>query len=249
VTFINHATVLIEAGGSTFLTDPVYSLSISYFIIRLRRPGVRLRDLPPIDFVLLSHGDYDHLNLKTLRRLRRRHQSVVLTPSGIGDYAHRAGFSQVVEMQWGERFERDDVGITCVPAKHANHRFPWSGKNSFCCGFTIEAGGKCVYFAGDTGYSEHFKTLGDKQRIDVALLPIGAYKPYEWFKDIHLNPATAVQALIDLNARYLVPIHWGTFKISDEPMAEPPQFLQTEAHKRGIGDRIKILHNGDLLLF
>jgi hypothetical protein len=112
------------------------------------------------------------------------------------------------------------------------------------CGYILRSTDCTVFFSGDTGYGTFLKDIGSRFSIDIALLPIGAYKPYKWFKNIHLHPTTALQAFLDLNARHLIPIHWGTFKISDEPLAEPPLLLAKEAERLGVQDRVHILPNG-----
>jgi L-ascorbate metabolism protein UlaG (beta-lactamase superfamily) len=249
ITFINHATVLLQLDGICILTDPIYSLTVSYLFPRLQKPGIAFGDLPPIDYVLISHNDYDHLNLKTLRRLRRKRASTILFPNGLGSFGHRTGFQDVVEMNPWEEFERGRLKITCVPAKHLSKRRPRDRRGSACCGYVIQANSRTVYFAGDTGYADFFRELGQRYTIDVALLPIGAYKPHGWFKDIHLNPHTAIRAFIDLQARHLIPIHWGTFWISDEPMIEPPILLREEAERHGIQRGVHILRNGEQFLF
>jgi L-ascorbate metabolism protein UlaG (beta-lactamase superfamily) len=249
ITLINHATVLIQLGGINILTDPIYSWTISYMFPRMQKAGIPLRDLPHIDHVLVSHSDYDHLNMKTLRRLRRRGGSTIILPKGIGSYGHRAGFPRVIEMNYWETFEDGGVKITSVPAKHVSKRKPVAADTNACAGFVVEADNRSVYFAGDTAYAEFFKEIGSRYKIDVALLPIGAYKPEKWFKNLHLHPVTALQAFQDLRARHLVPIHWGTFWISDEPMEEPPQKLRAEAQRCSVQDGVHILRNGESFQF
>ncbi len=245
ITFINHATVLVELGGATILTDPVYSFSISYFLPRLKRPGIPFDSLPSIDIVAVSHNHYDHLNFRTLRKLGRRDHPSMVVSSGDGRYARRLGFDPIHELQWWESVKEGNVRITCVPARHASGRTPWNRGRSKASGYVFEADGKAVYFSGDTAPGYFFSDIGKRFSLDVALLPIGAYKPLEWFKDIHLNPSTAIEAFRLCKANVLIPIHWGTFKISDEPMSEPPQLLREEAQRAGLSDRVKILENGE----
>jgi L-ascorbate metabolism protein UlaG (beta-lactamase superfamily) len=247
ITIINHATVLIQLDGINILTDPIYSRTVSFLFPRLQPAGIRLQDLPPLQVVLVSHSDYDHLNLKTLRLLSHRHRAPLILPAGLGSYGRSAGFGEVVETTVWQSFERDGVRITHVPAKHLSKRRPGDASSSACAGYVIQAGRHTVYFAGDTAYDSFFAEIGKRFTIDVALLPIGAYKPERWFKNLHLHPATALQAFIDLRARHLVPIHWGTFWISDEPMAEPPQLLRAEAEKHGCAEAVHILRNGESL--
>ena len=244
ITFINHATVLIQLNGTTILTDPVFSFSVSYFLPRFKKPGIALKDLPPVDIILISHNHYDHLNLRSLRRLARRSSSRVVLTRGNASYARRAGFTDITELDWWEEAQLEEIVVTCVPAKHFSGRKPWDRNKSVYGGYVIQSDDKSVYFAGDTAYHGFLGELGEKFSLDVALLPIGAYKPHNWFKNIHLNPKSAVQAFLDCKANHLIPIHWGTFKISDEPMAEPPRLLREEALRAGIADRVHILDNG-----
>ncbi|TAK53297.1 MAG: MBL fold metallo-hydrolase [Bacteroidetes bacterium] len=245
ITFVNHATVLIQLGGINIITDPIYSRTISYFLPRLKSPGIPFEELPKIDVVLISHNHYDHLNLKTLRRLYKNFQPDIILPNGVAKYGKRTGYQSISEMKWWEEASFDSLKVTCVPAKHFSGRKPWDRNKSVFCGYIIQANGFTVYFAGDSGYSELFKKIGERFEIDVALLPIGAYRPRAWFKNIHMNPYEAVQAYLDVKAKHLIPIHWGTFKISDEPMSEPPILLRQAAEEHGVMELVHILENGE----
>jgi len=247
ITFINHATVLIQFGKTVILTDPVYSWSVSYFLPRLKKPGIPFNSLPSVDLIAVSHNHYDHLNFRTLRRLRRRNQCAIVMAQGDGRYARRLGFDRIHELKWWENVELNGITITAVPAVHFSGRTPWSRNRSAASGYVFQSNGKSVYFAGDTAGGDFLDELASRFSLTVALLPIGAYKPHDWFKDIHLNPRTAIEAFQRCEARYLMPIHWGTFKISDEPMSEPPQLLREEARKAGIEERVRILQNGEYL--
>ena len=249
ITLINHATVLIQLGGVRILTDPIYSWTISFMFPRMQKAGIPFNELPPIDYILVSHSDYDHLNMRTLRRLRRRGDSTLVLPKRVGAYGQRAGFRHVVELEQWATFENAGTKITCVPAKHVSKRRPGDPTTNACAGFVVESNGRSVYFAGDTAYAEFFREIGSNHNIDVALLPIGAYKPEKWFKNLHLHPITALQAFEDLRASHLIPIHWGTFWISDEPMEEPPQKLRDEAERRGVLEKVQILKNGGTFQF
>ena len=247
ITLINHATVLFRLGQINILTDPIYSRTVSLLFPRLQRPGIALVDLPSIDFILISHSDYDHLNMKTLRRLRRKRASTIIFPKGLGFYGRKAGFGDIVEMSWWETIDRTGLRVTCVPARHRSKRRPDEAISSACCGYVVECGGRTLYFAGDTAYGDLFAEIGHRFNIDVGLLPIGAYKPEKWLRNLHLDPVRAIQAFLDLRAQRLVPIHWGTFWISDEPMAEPPRMLRAEAERMGITERVHLLANGESL--
>lgn len=249
ITLINHATVLIRLGSVNLLTDPVYSRTVSFILPRLQKPGIPFEVLPLIHTVLVSHNHYDHLNLKTLRRIRKTFSPAAVFPGGVAKYGKKTGFTTIAELGWGESVTRDGIRITCVPAKHFSGRTLWDRNRSLYCGYVIESGDRAVYFAGDSGYAPLFRSLGEQFRIDVALLPIGAYRPRQWFREIHMDPAEAVQAFIDLRAKHLVPIHWGTFKISDEPMSEPPRLLLQEAQANGILNKVHIVRNGETFSF
>lgn len=249
ITFINHATVLIQLHGMSFLTDPVYTKTVSYILPRFKPPGVPFEQLPSIDCILISHNHYDHLNFKTLRRLREKRQSTIILPKRNGKYARRLGFEHIVELDWWETYELHGVKITCVPAKHTSGRGVFDMNRALFAGYVLEADGKCVYFAGDSAYDQFFRYFSSRFSIDVALLPIGAYRPRSWFKHIHMSPEEAVKAFLDMNAKYLIPIHWGTFKISDEPMSEPPMLLRKEVERLKISKSVYILNNGECFSF
>jgi len=247
ITFINHASVLISIDGSHIITDPNYNRSVGWVAPRMQKPGIPFNDLPRIDQILISHSDYDHLSMRTLRRLRRRNQSTVLVPHGDAKYARKAGFETICEMNLWQTYECNHTRITCVPAKHKSNRALFQRIKQMCCGYVIENHDTVVFFAGDTGYGGHFKEIASRFSIKAALLPIGAYKPHNWFRELHLNPETAVQAFLDLKAEILIPIHWGTFKISDEPLREPPILLLEQASRHGVTDKIHILKNGGVI--
>lgn len=249
ITFINHATVLIQLDGVNILTDPTYNRSVGFIAPRMQKPGIPIDELPPIHLILISHNDYDHLSIRTLRKLRRRLQCPVILPVGDGRFIIKAGFEEVIEMGWWESKNVGGITVHAVPAKHKSNRAPFQRNKQLCSGYVMERHGAGIYFAGDTAYGEHFKQIASRHSIRVALLPIGAYKPHDWFREIHLNPHTAMQAFIDLKADLLVPIHWGTFKISDEPLREPPILLMEEAKKFGVGDKVRVLKNGDTVSF
>ena len=172
-----------------------------------------------------------------------------MVPKGLARYAQKSDFKDIVELNTWESMQRPDLTITSTPAKHHSKRNAWDRTGSACCGFVIQSKNHTVYFAGDTGYAEFFKEMGSRFSMDVAFLPIGAYRPEKWFKNLHLHPETAIKAFLDLKAKHLVPYHWGTFWISDEPMAEPPQLLLAESERFQIRDKVHILNNGESVQF
>ncbi|MCA9619536.1 MAG: MBL fold metallo-hydrolase [Myxococcales bacterium] len=231
-TWVGHATWVVRLAGCTILTDPVWSKSLGPTIRRNVAPGVPEADLSP-DIVLVSHNHRDHLDAPTIRRLGAEPTYVV--PSRLGDFFRRRGYREVLELEWWQTVELKGVAITLVPSQHWSQRGPADKNETLWGGFVMEAQGHRVYFAGDTAYFGGFAQIGAAfPDIDAALLPIGAYDP-EWFmRHQHMNPEDAVRAFLDLGARRLCAMHWGTFKLTDEPLDEPPQLLERARQELGI---------------
>ncbi|MBA7591962.1 hypothetical protein ES708_34133 [subsurface metagenome] len=196
--------------------------------------------LPPIDVVVISHNHYDHLDRGTVRRLGNGPTWYV--PLKMRRWFVRQGITNVVELDWWERSEYGDLEIACTPAKHFSQRNLLNFNKVLWCSWVISGGGRTVYFAGDTGYGPHFGEVAERAGpIDLALLPIGAYNP-EWFMlAVHLNPAQAVQAHVDLGATRTIGMHWGTFILTDEPLEEPPRLFLESAQERGLSDDAAII--------
>ncbi|HEY5614545.1 MAG TPA: MBL fold metallo-hydrolase, partial [Bacteroidota bacterium] len=153
ITLINHATVLIQLDGVNILTDPIYSNTISFFIPRLKKPGIPFNDLQLIHLILISHSDYDHLNLRTLRQLSRHHSAAIAVPKGLASYAHRTGFKDIFEVNLWDEMTWGDIRITCTPAKHSGTRTFFDKSKSLSCGYVLQSRTRTVYFSGDTGYA------------------------------------------------------------------------------------------------
>ena len=231
VTWVGHASLLIQLNGLNILTDPMWSERASPVqFIGPRRwvpPGIALDDLPPLDVVLQSHNHFDHLDDFTVRQLAQRHrQAFWLTPLGLAAFVRKRGAraSAVAELDWWQEHAVDSLRIAATPAMHFSSRSIGDRGDTLWCGFTLTAAnGRRVFFAGDTGFHPDFATIGERYGpFDVALLPIGAYEPRWFMRYVHMNPEEAVAAFVALNARLMVPIHWGTFKLTDEAMDEPP---------------------------
>jgi L-ascorbate metabolism protein UlaG (beta-lactamase superfamily) len=238
-TYVGHATTLVQLGDVTLLTDPVYSDRLK-LPKRLVEPGIAIDALPPLDIVLVSHGHYDHLDVPTHERLPGG--SIAVVAENLHDLIAGCGYARVVELAWGESFEHRGVRITALPVKHWGTRNVLPDARGYT-GFLIESPAGSVFFPGDTAYFPGFQDYGARYHIDLALLPIGAYSPPS-FRQVHMNPEDAFQAFVDLRARYMVPIHWGTFRISLEPIDEPIAWLRRIADRAGAGDRVAILHHG-----
>jgi L-ascorbate metabolism protein UlaG (beta-lactamase superfamily) len=239
VTFVGHATFLIQVGATNLLIDPVYAERASPVSFagprRVRAPGVRFDDLPNISVVLLSHNHYDHCDLRTLRALDRRFQPRLVAPIGNGRLLRSAGIHLVEEVDWWETAELASLPITLTPAQHFSARRIFDRNRALWGGFLIEAAGRRILFAGDTGYGPHFREIAARLGpIDLALLPIGAYEPRWFMKDIHMNPAESVQAHVDLAARQSLAMHFGTFQLTPEGIDEPVRELAKALRERGV---------------
>jgi N-acyl-phosphatidylethanolamine-hydrolysing phospholipase D len=249
LTWIGHSTLLVRMDGVTFLTDPIFSARASPVSFagpkRLVPPGVPLDELPPIDFVTLSHDHYDHTDLPSIEALARRGTRFV-AGLRMGDLVRGAG-GEVVELDWGESVQIGAVRVHCVPAQHFSGRSIVGRGRRLWAGWVIEGPTRRFYHAGDTGYFDGFRALRARfGRIDVAALPIGAYEPAAIMRFVHLDPAEAVRAGLDLEARHVVAMHWGTFDLTDEPPDEPPRRFRAAADAAGLGpDRAWVLAVGE----
>ena len=224
ITWIGHATVLVQAGGVTLLTDPIFSDDISGMYRRVAPPGVALKDLPPVDIVVISHNHRDHLDEESVLQLGPRVHYVV--PLGMAKWFRARGLVNVTELDWWQSVTIKGAVVTMVPAQHWSQRSVDDRDQSLWGGYVFDSGGHRVYFAGDTGYPAAFREIGRRfPGIEVALLPIGCYAPRWFMHPQHMAPEEAAQAFRELGARTLVPMHWGTFRITDEPMDEPPKLL------------------------
>jgi L-ascorbate metabolism protein UlaG (beta-lactamase superfamily) len=209
-------------------------------------PGLPQGGIPDLDIVLVSHGHHDHLDLATHRRLRKR-RTVAVVAENLGDLVDGLGYDRVVEMPWGREFEHKGVKITALGVNHWGTRGLLPDRRGYT-GFLIQGKSGTVFFPGDTAYTPLFREYGQRFAIDVAILPIGAYRPAS-FRRVHMNPEDALRALVDLNARHLVPIHWGTFVLSYEPPEEPPQWIRRLAVEAGLEAKLALLEHGEGRVF
>lgn len=239
VTWIGHASFLIQFNDLNVLVDPNFANWL-FLLKRLKRSGLRLSDLPPIDLVLLSHAHFDHFHKGTLKKLPANKMGIM--PWGMGDLTRKLGFERIVELDWWESFSHKDWKVTLTPSKHWGARTLHDHHRGYG-GFVLEHQGRKIYHAGDSAYFEGFAEIGEKLRPEIALLPIGAYHP-ESFRKVHMGPDEAVQAFRDLRAKFFVPMHYGTFKLSFEAMDEPPRWLKEIASQQNLLKRLKILDEG-----
>ncbi len=228
VSYINHSTVLIQAGNVNILTDPIYAERASPFRFagpkRVHQPGIRLEDLPPIDIILISHNHYDHLDTDSLTRLVNQQSYAPRILTGLGNSAllDKIGLVNHRELNWNDSEQFKGTKITFTESRHRSGRGLTDQMQTLWGSFVIETTSGNVYFAGDTGYDKHFKAAKEKfGAFALSIIPIGAYEPRWFMKDVHLNPAEAVQAHLDLNSELSLAVHFGTFQLTLEAIEQP----------------------------
>lgn len=252
VTFIGHSGFLIQIGGCNLVIDPNFARWL-IVLKRQRRPGIRLRDLPPIDYVLISHAHFDHLHRPSLRaiarftRWRRGKAPQIIVPKNVGDVVARLGFSRVHQMEWWQEFRDGKLSITHTPSRHWGARMLRDFHRGFG-GYVASFGRHSFYHAGDTAYFDGFREIGKRLHPELALLPIGAYYP-EHYRSVHTSPEDALKGFLDLGSRCMIPMHYGTFRLSYEPMEEPLERLRAAAFTAGVSDRVLVLEEGKTKIF
>jgi L-ascorbate metabolism protein UlaG (beta-lactamase superfamily) len=247
VTFIGHSSFFVQIGGQNILIDPNFARWL-FVLKRLRQPGLRVRDLPPIDLVLVTHAHFDHLHRPSLRsivqqtRRRRGQPPTIVIPHKVFDLVSDLGFDEIVELDWWSTYRHKGLTITHVPSRHWGARILKDAHRGYG-GYVLRDQQHSVYHAGDTAYFPGFREIGQRLAPEVALLPIGAYNPAS-FRHVHTSPADATRAFLDLKSSWMVPMHYGTFRLSHEPMEEPLQLLDQEARAAGIEEKVAVLQEG-----
>ncbi len=239
LTWIGHASFLIQFNDLNVLVDPNFANWL-FLLKRVRRSGLKLKDLPPIDLVLLTHAHFDHFHKPTLRKLPS--PKIGVMPWGVGDLAKGLGFDRVIELKWWESFSHADWTVTLTPAKHWGARTIRDEHRGYG-GFLLEHQGRRVYHAGDSAYFDGFAEIGRRHAPELALLPIGAYHPHS-FRNVHMGPDEAAKAFHELHSKWLVPMHYGTFKLSFEDMDEPPRWLTEIMGEQNRLEHLRILEEG-----
>jgi len=239
ITWIGHASFLIQFRDLNVLIDPNFANWL-FLLKRIKRAGVKISHLPPIDLVLLTHAHFDHFHKPTLRRLPR--PKIAVMPWGMSDLAHDLGFERVIEIEWWESFSRANWNVTLTPCRRWGARMLRDDHRGYG-GFVLEHEGRRIFHAGDSAYFDGFKQIGARLQPEIALLPIGASYP-DSFRNVHMGPDEAMKVFHDLRARWLVPMHYGTFKLSFEQLDEPPRWLKELADRDGVSNRLRILEEG-----
>jgi len=240
VTWIGHSTFLLCLPGLTVLTDPVFSERCSPVRFagpkRVRAPGLPIGALPKIDLILLSHNHYDHMDIPSLRRIRKRFPAVqIVTSLGNAEFLSRQRLPGATELDWWDTTTIHGAHITATPARHFAARTLWDRNKTLWAGFMLNHHGQKLYFAGDSGYTKFFAEIHHRLGApDLALLPIGAYEPREMMASMHINPAEAVQAFKDLHAKRAIGMHFGTFQLTSEAIDAPEKELAMALAEAGI---------------
>lgn len=240
LTWLGQSTFLLRINGVTILTDPFLTnraspVSFVGGVTRYTPPGMKIESLPKIDMIVISHNHYDHLDFHTIDALPNKAKIHVGVPLGVSELFEDAGYKNIYELDWNESITIGDIRLEALPAVHDSGRWLVDKNKSLWASWGIFSPSGKYYFGGDTGYSSAFKQAGDKyQSFDMALLPIGAYSPYELMWMSHVTPEQAIKAGQDLNADILVAGHWGTIGLSDEDHWEPPKRFLAAAEKAGI---------------
>lgn len=250
ITWIGHATFLIQVGGKNILTDPIWSERASPLSFlgpkRHARPGLAWSDLPTIDIVLISHTHYDHLDRPTVKKLGDTPQYVI--PKNMTQWFQSLGITRSTELDWWQSEKSVPLTITSLPANHWSKRDLWRKSDAGWGGYMIESDAGTIYFAGDTGsHPSYFKDIAARfPRIDVGLIPIGAYYPQWIFGRFHVNPREAVAMHREIGARQSIGMHWGVFKLTEEPLDEPPILFYEESKRAGLAEsECTVMHIGE----
>jgi len=239
VTWIGHASFLIQTHEVNVLIDPIWSKWLKV-IKRLKKPGFEIHHLPDIDVVLVTHAHFDHLDRRTLRKVASDQPIVV--PIGVGNLVHDLGFHIVHELDYWQSIKLGPVEVSLTPCYHWGARFLADSHRGFG-GFAVNFGDRTIFHCGDSAFFPGFREIGERYNIDVALMPIGAYDAPTG-REVHMNPEEAVRAFSELDANTLIPMHYGSFRLGYEPLDEPLERLLVAARAHGIEDRVRVLSEG-----
>ncbi len=251
ITWVGHSTFLVQLDGVNVLTDPQWSGRASPVSFlgprRVMAPGLVFEDLPPVHLVVISHDHYDHLDAPTVRRLAAVHRPLFLVPLGLKAWLAGLGITTVEELDWWQQRTLRGLEVTCLPVQHWSNRTPWDKDHRLWSGWALAGRDKRLFFAGDTGYYDGFREIGARLGpFDLAAISIGAYLPRYLMRMTHTTPEESLRLFTDVRGIRFVAMHWGTFDLGEEPLAEPPRHLEDAARRRGLDpDRVWILKHGE----
>lgn len=256
VWWLGHACLLVRVEGFYILTDPALSERASPFSFygpRRKTPvAADVNDFPQIDYVMLSHNHYDHLDKTTIRKLLARFPNIIfLVPLGLKRWLERHGARYVEELDWWNEARLGDLSFHCVPACHWSMRTPWDKNRSLWCGWVMTHPNLRFYFSGDSGYSEQLAEIGQRLGpFDMAALPIGAYAPRWFMGPKHMDPQHSALFFTELKCHRAIPIHWGVFELADESLDEPPEILLEALEQQNISaDDFCAVKIGERIIF
>ena len=247
LTFIGHSSFFVQIGGKNILIDPNFARWI-FVLKRLRQPGLSLHELPAIDAVLVTHAHFDHLHRPSLRsiarltRMKTGKRPMIVVPRHVRDLVSDLGYARIVEMDLWQNLQLGSVEVTLTPAKHWGARVIRDMHRGYG-GYVLRGERHSLYHSGDTGYFKGFHEIGQRLKPEIALLPIGAYHPAS-YRNVHTTPEDALQAFLDLRARWIIPMHYGSFKLGHEPIEEPLPRLLADAKRRGVEQQVCVLEEG-----
>lgn len=253
ITWLGHATFLIQVAGLNILTDPMFSDRASPVNFagprRLAPSPLRQEDLPPIQATVISHNHYDHLDRVSVKKLGN--QVKFFVPLGLSKWFREAGLDRVTELDWWQSTEFESIRFHCVPAQHFSIRTPFDANKVLWAGWVLSTPVGNIFFAGDTGYSSDFQEIGRTfGPMRLSLIPIGGYMPRWFMKPMHLDPREAVLVHQDVRSHQSIGMHWGTFKLTEEALAEPPLFLQKALSEKNLSpDKFIALNIGETRIF
>jgi L-ascorbate metabolism protein UlaG (beta-lactamase superfamily) len=242
VTMIGHSTILIDFFGITILTDPVFYKTLGQIFKRKVKPGLSIKQLPKLDFVIISHAHLDHFNVFSLRHLAKKTR-VLIIPENTKDLVKRVKFKNILETKWGDALKFGDFKITTFRPVHWGQRYPWERKKRGYNSYVFTYKGKNILFAGDSGYTNKFNKMSKKFPIHLALLPIGGYSPA--IRKMHMNANDAVRVFREIKAKFFIPIHWGTFRLTAEPIDEPPKLVIKLMARHRLSHKLILLYPGN----
>ncbi len=243
IVWLGHASVFMRIGGKTVITDPVF-WDVNFLLRRVTPFPVEPERLPRIDYVLISHGHYDHLNTRSIEFLKQRFDPTFITGPGYEEYLSSIGISKRLALDWWESHVNGEMKITSLPVQHWSKRGLFDTNRMLWSSFLVESHGVKYYWVGDSGYFRGFREVGEKfGPIDVLLVTIGHYEPRWFMKQNHANPEEALEIAKDVRAKTFIPIHWGTFDLTDEPLWYPIERLK-EVYRAGEGPVLEILDQG-----
>jgi len=255
LTWVGHATFLLQLNGYNILTDPHFSKRASPLSFmgpeRTTPPGLQIHDLPLIDLVVISHNHYDHLDsqsIKSLIRRQKNNQPIFFVPLKLKRTLQNFGALNIIEHQWWQATQYKQLEICSVPVQHWSKRSLSDTNKTLWCGWVIKSKNFQYLFVGDTGYSKDFKNIQKRfGPMDLASIPIGAYEPRWFMKDSHCNVEEAIQIHKDIKSKKSIAMHWGTFQLTDEPMDEPIQLLSKLTRKLNYSDQFVALKHGETI--